>query len=473
MMAGAEPRPFRRESDPAALHREIALLREQLAAAEEQNARDPASGLANRACFSAELEQLAARCQSCECAAVVMVVGIERLAVLRESLGYETADEVTRRIADRLRDAIPASTLLARAGDNSFALALAMPAGRTSDVDSAALADRLIAAIAGPIRVEQDDLRLLASIGIARYPEDSLHADLLLAHAHAAMHYARDHGTRACQFFTPAIGFQGARRLRLEAELHRGLDRGEFCVHYQPRRALTERRIIGVEALLRWDHPERGLLAAADFIDVAVDTGLITPIGEAVLRQACRDAIQWPADIALSVNLCAREFRGARLETIIDDALAESGLQARRFLLELTEASLRGGSGEGADETDVSLVRLTALRERGLKIVLDNFGMAVSGPDLLRRCRADYVKIDARLIRALDDDPDVRVIVRSIANLARHFGATVIGEGIEDATQAAAALHAGCTEGQGYFLGRPMTQVRLLKLLQTASGKQL
>ena len=452
---------------------ELAHLREQLAAAEEEIARDPASGLANRAQFSRNLEALAARCLAAQVSAVVMVIGVERLGILRESLGYNVADEVTRRVADRLRDAVPESALLGRAGDNSFVLALVVPQGKApAGADPAGLADRLIAVVDSPIRVGDDDLRLLASIGIARFPEDSMHPDLLLAHAHAAMHYARDHGTRAFEFFTPVIGYQGARRLRLEAELHRGLDRGEFCVHYQPRRSLQERRIIGVEALLRWDHPERGLLAAADFIDVAVDTGLITPIGESVLHQACRDARQWPADIALSVNLSAREFRGARLETIIDDALVGSGLPARRFQLELTEASLRGCGGLSADDTDVSLVRLTALRERGLKIVLDNFGMAVSGPDLLRRCRADYVKIDARLIRALDDDPDVRVVVRSISTLARHFGATVIGEGIEDATQAAAALHAGCTEGQGYFFGRPMTAVRLLKLLQTASGRQ-
>jgi diguanylate cyclase (GGDEF)-like protein len=458
--------------DAALLYGEIAHLLEQRDAALAQTARDPASGLPNRAYFSQELEQLAARCLAAENSAVVMVVGVERLAILRESLGYAIADEVTHRIADRLRDAIPPSTLLARAGDNSFVVALAVPAGRSpGQTDPATLADRLIAVIDSPIRVGEDDLRLLASIGIARFPEDSMHSDLLLAHAHAAMRHARDHGARAYQFYTPAIGYQGARRLRLEAELHRGLDRGEFCVHYQPRRALLERRIIGVEALLRWDHPEKGLLAAADFIDVAVDTGLITPIGESVLRQACRDAMQWPADIALSVNLCAREFRGNRIENIIDDALVESGLPVRRFHLELTEASLRGSGSQSADETDVSLVRLTALRERGLKIVLDNFGMAVSGPDLLRRCRADFVKIDARLIRALDDDPDVRVVVRSIATLARHFGATVIGEGIEDATQAVAALHAGCTEGQGFYLGRPMTAGRLIKLLQTASGQ--
>lgn len=455
--------PGTADADPQA---ELARLRAQLAAAEARSQCDPASGLAGRARFSAQLAVMASNCLAAGTPAVVMVIGVERLSALRESLGYDVADEVVARLADRLRDTAPANSQLARIGDNAFALALAQAGGRpTAETDPARLADRLIAVIDSPIRVGDDDLRLLASIGIARFPADTVRTDLLLAHAQCAMHFARDHGTRAHEFFTPVIGLRGERRLRLEAELHRGLDRGEFRVHYQPRRSLNDRRILGVEALVRWDHPERGLLAAADFLDIAVQTGLITPIGESVLRQACRDAMQWPADVALSVNLSAREFRGARLETIIDDALAQSGLQARRFHLELTEASLRGSGAGGIDETDVSLIRLTALRERGLRIVLDNFGMAVSGPDLLRRCRADYVKIDARLIRALDDDPDVRVVVRSITNLARHFGAIVIGEGIEDAAQAAAALHAGCTEGQGYFLGRPLTADRLIKLL--------
>lgn len=438
----------------------------QLAAAEARSAIDPASGLANLPAFRAQLERLAAASATADAACAVLVVGVERLATVRESLGYAPADAVIERIADRLRAAAPADALLGRAGDDTFALALRLghaAAAELSHAESrlAALADRLIATIGGPLRVGEDDLRLLACIGIARFPGDAVAPDLLLARAHAAMRFARDHGTRAHEFFTPAIGDRESRRLRLEAELHRAIDRAEFRVHYQPRRVLGSGRIVGVEALLRWDHPERGLLPAADFIDVAQSTGLITPIGETVLRQACRDACHWPDALALSVNLSAREFRGTRLESIIDDALAETGLAPRRFHLEITEASLRGWGPDAIDATDVALVRLTALRERGLQMVLDNFGVTASGPDLLRRCRAEFVKVDARLIRALRSDPDVRVVVRSVADLARHFGATVIAEGIEDAAQAAAARDAGCVQGQGFHLGRPVLASQL------------
>ncbi len=441
---------------------ELEQVRGQLAEWMAAGTRDPASGLENRTTFSAALDHMIAAAQLAGATVAVMLIGVERLASLRESLGYAAADAVIRRIADRLSDAAPAAARLARAGENTFALAWsAHGTPRAGAVEPACLADRLIAAIAGPIRVGDDDLRLLACAGIARFPDDGMHADRLLAHAQAALRYACDHGNRACEFFTPAIGARAARRLGLEAELHRGLDRGEFLVHYQPRCTLPEGRIVGVEALLRWDHPERGMLAAADFIDVAVETGLIAPIGEAVLRQACKDAMQWPEHVALSVNLSTREFRGTRLEEIIDRALAESGLQPGRFHLELTEAALRASGSDHPDETDVALVRLTALRERGLRMVLDNFGMAASGPDLLRRCRAEFVKIDARLIRGIEADAGMQAVVASIAALARHFGATVIAEGIEDASQAAAAVRAGCSEGQGYFLGRPVPAATL------------
>lgn len=465
--AGPWPKPA--VLPPAAVEAEraeIARLREQLHAAQLAIARDPASGLDNRASFSAALDRLTADAAAGGIQLAVMLIGVEQLTNLRESQGYAAADAVVRRIADRLRDAVPADALLARAGDNTFALALAGGHARAgAERDAARLAERLIAAIASPIRVCDDDLRLLACIGIARCPDDSIHAERLLSQAQAAMHFARDHGTRTCQVFAPIIGARAAQRVALEAELHRGLDRGEFLVHYQPRCTLPEGRVVGVEALLRWDHPERGLLPAAEFIGPAIATGLITPIGEAVLHRACKDAMGWPGSLALSVNLSTREFRGARLEEIIDRALAESGLAPERFHLELTESSLGGCNGESADEADVALVRLTALRERGLKLVLDNFGSAAGGLDLLRRCRADFVKIDSRLVRGIGADADIAAVVASIAALARRFGATVIAEGIEDARQAIAAVGAGCTEGQGFYLGRPVTGERLADVL--------
>ncbi|HXW65926.1 MAG TPA: EAL domain-containing protein, partial [Burkholderiaceae bacterium] len=325
-----------------------------------------------------------------------------------------------------------------------------------------ALARRLIEMVDGPMRVGEFDLRMMATIGVARLPEDGSKPEVLLGCAQAAMRFARDNGTRLYQFYSASIGQSATRRLRLESELRGAIDRDEFTVHYQLRCKLRGgRRIVGVEALLRWNHPERGTVAAGEFIAVAEETGLISLIGESVLRKACADAAHWPQNVGLSVNLSTREFRGNHLEGIIDRALAESGLHPNRLLVELTEASLQ----RDFDRTDVALARLAALRERGVRVVLDNFGIGPCNLDLLRRCRAEYIKISAQLIHALDAD-DVFVMVRAISALSRQFGATVIAEGIEDSSQVSAALRAGCTEGQGFHLGRPLTAEKMSELIR-------
>ncbi|HYA65436.1 MAG TPA: GGDEF and EAL domain-containing protein [Burkholderiaceae bacterium] len=412
---------------------------------------DSATGLPNRDAFVRRVEQLICdRIDRGEPAALI-VVGIDRLSSVRDSLGFAVADQVVQRIGERLLHAAPRTTLAARIGDDEFALVLsALPAAN----DVAALARRLIEMVDGPMRIGEIDLRMMATVGVALIPGDGTEAELLLARAQAAMRFARENGTRLYQFYSESIGLNARRRLRLESELRGGIDRDEFTVHYQPRCKLRAgRRIVGVEALLRWNHPERGIIAAGEFIDVAEETGLLTLIGEAVLRKACIDAAKWPKNVALSVNLSTREFRGTRLEGIVDRALADSQLHPSRLLVELTEASLQ----REFDRTDVALRRLAALRERGVGVILDNFGIGSCNLDLLRRCRAEYVKINAQLIRALGTDADVFVMVRTIGALARHFGAGVIAEGIEDSSLVSAALRAGCTEGQGFHLGRPAT----------------
>jgi diguanylate cyclase (GGDEF)-like protein len=426
---------------------------------------DLATGLPNREAFVRRVEQLVReRVDSAQSAALI-AIGIERLSSVRDSLGFAVADQVAQRVGERLLHAAPESLIVARIGDDEFALLLtALPAA--SDV--AALARRLIEMVDGPMRVGEIDLRMMATIGVARLPEDGTQPEVLLGCAQAAMRFARDNGTRLYQFYSASIGQTGTRRLRLESELRRAIERDEFCVYYQPRCKLRGgRRIVGVEALLRWNHPERGTIAAGEFIGVAEETGLITLIGESVLRKACADTARWPENVVLSVNLSTREFRGNRLEGIIDGALAESGLGPNRLLVELTEGSLQ----REFDRSDIALARLAALRERGLRVVLDNFGVGPCNLDLLRRCRAEYVKISAQLVHALGTDADVFLMVRAIAALSRHFGAAVIAEGIEDPSQVSAALRAGCMEGQGFHLGRPLTAEKMSDLFRVRRAR--
>jgi diguanylate cyclase (GGDEF)-like protein len=429
----------------------------------EQRVLDPVSGLLNRQNFELRLDELLAEMRHNGRLAAVLVVGVARLARVRAAYGFAMADEVVRRLADRLRGTVAPSVVVARIGDDEFALAWSAP--RVAQ-DALAQSYRLIDAIESPIRIERHDVRFMPSVGVALFPEDGARAQALLAHAYGAMHFARDHGSRLCQFFRPPIEHGALRLLEVEADLRRGLDQEEFTVHYQPRRELRTGAIVGVEALLRWNHPERGLLDAQSFIDVAVGTGLIAPIGEVVLRQACRDATRWPDPIRLSVNLSPREFRGARLETIVDRVLAESGLAPGRFLIEITEASLAG------EDADIALVRLTALRQRGVHLVLDNFGTGAGSLDLLRRCRAEHVKLSTRLMRGVDEDRDRLAVVRASSALARRFGAVVIAEGIESERDAAAALRAGCAQGQGYLLGMPVPPGELLATLAQPDAGQ-
>lgn len=425
---------------------------------------DLATGLHNREAFVRRVEELVRERLDGHDSATLIVVGIDRLSSVRDSLGFAVADQVAQRVGERLLHAARESIIVARIGDDEFALLTAVSA--TNDV--AALARRVIEMVDGPMRVGEFDLRMMATIGVAQLPEDGLRPEALLGCAQAAMRFARENGTRLYQFYSASIGQSATRRLRLESELRSAIDRDEFMVYYQPRCKLRGgRRIVGVEALLRWNHPERGTVAAGEFIGLAEETGLITPIGESVLRKACVDAARWPQNVGLSLNLSTREFRGSRLESIIDRALHESGLHPSRLLVELTEASLQRES----DRTDVALARLAALRERGVRVILDNFGIGPCNLDLLRRCRAEYVKISAQLIHALGTDSDVFVMVRAIAALSRHFGAAVIAEGIEDSRQVSAALRAGCTEGQGFYLGRPLTAEKMSDLFRVRRAR--
>jgi diguanylate cyclase (GGDEF)-like protein len=462
------------ESEVAERTAELAWANERLVAelyernAAEADAQqalkyDRATGLPNRVLFESQMDRaIAGHLETGEPAAIV-IVGIERLAAVRESLGFEAGDQAARLIGERLKMTVRGSDLVARIGDDEFALMLLH---LRASQDAETVARKMIEHIDAPMRVAGRGLRLQASIGIALCPEDGAQPDTLLSRAQAAMRFARQSGTRLYQFFNPAIGQHNTRRLRLESELRHALDNHEFRVHFQPRVNLRTRRVVGVEALLRWEHPARGLLPAGEFIDVADATGLIVPIGEAALRAACASATAWPGSIGVAVNLSPREFRGSNLESIVDRALLDSGLDPKRLQVEMVEASL----GRSADEIDAAAARLSMLRDRGVKIALDDFGTGACSLSLLRTCPVDYLKIEGRLIRRLADDADSMAVVRAIASLGRHFKARVVAEGIETEAQLERARRAGCAEGQGYLLSRPMPEQELAELLRAAGG---
>jgi EAL domain-containing protein (putative c-di-GMP-specific phosphodiesterase class I) len=242
------------------------------------------------------------------------------------------------------------------------------------------------------------------------------------------------------------------RRIELKADLQSALEAGEFLVHYQPRVSMRTRRVTGVEALVRWLHPRYGMLPAGQFVDLAEESGLIVQIGEAVLREACAAAVDWPHEIGLSVNLSAREFRGSDLNTVVARVLEASTLAPRRLQIEITEASL----GRQLEEISVAIERLARLRETGVNIALDQFGTGACSLTLLRDCQADALNIEGGFVRSLAEDTAAMAILQAITSLGRHFGARVVAEGVETEEQFEMAQRAGCSQAQGYLFGRPM-----------------
>ena len=425
---------------------------------------DPATGLPNRRLLEEQLAQVALDHRSSGEPAALLLVGVEHLIELRGSMGFRAADLASRVIGERLRLAVRGCDLVGRIGDAEFVVVLTHL--RASN-DAMPVARKLIELVDAPLRIEGQELRLSAAMGVAVCPSDGTDADSLMQRAASALQFARETSTRFYQFFDAAVAQRDTQRLQLQADLRRALQANEFLVYYQPRVNVRTRRVIGVEALMRWLHPRLGLLPAGQFVDLAEESGLIVPIGEAMLAQSCAAAAAWPREIGLSVNLSAREFRGSDVNTVVSRILQKSGLAPRRLQIEVTESSLGRHSGE----IEAAIGRLERLRESGVSVALDQFGTGACSLALLRDFRADGLNIEGGFIRSLTGDPAAMAILRSITALGRHFGARVVAEGVETEEQLQLAQRAGCSQAQGYLFGRPMTHEELIPYLE-GRGRQ-
>jgi len=428
----------------------VAALYERSAAearADELRKRDSTTGLPNRHALEERVDRaVKLHVERGEPAAIVSV-GVAQLAEVRDAHGLAAADEVARLIGNRLEVAVRGSDTVARVGDNEFALLLA---NLRQSQDAATVARKVFDALAAPVSFGGRALRLAPAVGVAVLPEDATTGDLLLARAAAAMQYAREHGTGLYQFFRPEIAQRSARRLRLEAELTAALERDEFRVYFQPRVRLRDKRVIGAEALLRWDHPERGLLGPETFLDVAEETGLIVPIGARVLAIACLHAGAWPEHLSVAVNLAPREFRGTSIVAVVAGALNEGKLPAHRLQIEVNEAALPR-QGENA-----ALDTLAQLAESGVSVVLDQFGAGTTSLAALRRSLIEGIKLDGEFVRGAANSERDGAIVSALAALGKRLDLRVIAAGIESEEQLAFARKAGIAEAQGFLLGRPI-----------------
>ncbi len=410
---------------------------------------DPATGLPNRALFEAELARTLDGRRDGRTPAV-MLLAPDRFERFVDTLGHAEGDRLLRGVAGRLAACAGEDDLLARFGDEEFALLLP----RTSSPEEViAVARRVREALKQPFRMGAHDLYVTASIGVALPPRDGEDVQDLMKNAGAALFRARGQGGDVHQFYAAEMNAAALRQLSLESGLRRALERGEFTLHYQPQMDILTNNITGTEALVRWQHPEMGLVSPAEFIPLAEDTGLIVPLDEWVLRAACSQNRAWQEaglpPLRVSSNLSARMFRQAGLPEMVARVLEETGLDPDYLDLELTESSVMDNMEDAAGT-------LRALRALGVHVSIDDFGTGYSSLNYLKNFPADCLKIDQSFVRDAATRPHDAAIVRAVITMARSLDLKVIAEGVETEEQLRFLRVLGCDEVQGYLLSRPL-----------------
>jgi predicted signal transduction protein with EAL and GGDEF domain len=361
----------------------------------------------------------------------------------------------------RLRQCARDVDTVARVGGDEFVV-LQTNVAETAEVTT--LAKRILLAVSAPYDVGGNPVVISASIGVAVAPADGASTDRLLRHADLALYGAKTNGRNEFRFFDWEMEQSALKRTTLELELREALANDEFELWYQPWFNVANGQIMGCEALLRWRHPQRGLLGPAEFLTIAEETGLIGRLGDWVLRRGCRDATGWPADIKLAINLSAAQFIGGRLYATVVDALAESRLEAKRLELEITETLI-------IDDFEGTREALAQLRGRGISIALDDFGTGYSSLTHLRQLLFDRIKIDRSFVAEVTTRAECAAIVTAVIALGSTLGVSITAEGVETRDQLNILRAAGCTDVQGYFFSRPIPAEKLLERLSASKAK--
>jgi diguanylate cyclase (GGDEF)-like protein len=434
-------------------HEDVTARREAEDQLKVMATHDALTGLLNRFGFKQRLEQCLAEARR-SARFAVLYLDLDKFKPVNDTLGHPVGDRLLQAVAGRISGVVRQSDTVARVGGDEFAIIQ-----RVSVVprDTARLADRLLGAVAKPYTIDGVRIEIGTSIGVALTPDDSVDADEILRLADLALYHSKA-SRGSCHFFRPEMDREFRVKRQMEDDLKTALAEGQFEVWFQPIVTVIDRRVTSFEALLRWRHPVRGVLSPSEFIPLAEETGLIVPIGEWVLRVACREAARWPEPVGLAVNVSAIQFKTPAFADTVFDALDAAGLPGSRLIVELTESVMMSDS-----EATISM--LQTMRAKGVRISMDDFGTGYSSLSYMRRFPFDKIKIDRAFITELGVREDSTAIVRAAIGLARALGMQTVAEGIETEDQLTRARIEGCQEAQGYLTGRPMSARQALALL--------
>jgi diguanylate cyclase (GGDEF)-like protein len=445
------------------LQNELLSVREEL---RERATHDYLTGLPNRLLFGDRLTQKLAEASRRNSRVCVMFLDIDRFKVVNDGLGHQIGDQLLTQLASRLTKCVRDEDTVARMGGDEFTIIL-------SDVESTAdaieVAERVLSTCSTPFDLDDEKMHVSLSIGLSFYPNDGTDIETLVKSADAAMYRAKEGAGNGYVCFTQDLEAESAVSIEIESSLRHALERDQFVLHYQPRVGLVTGKVLGVEALIRWQHPELGLLYPDDFISIAERTGLIMPIGEWVLRTACMQNMAWqkagipPMEIA--VNVSARQFEQGDLLGLVKRTLRETGLAPEYLGLELTESTVM-------HHVDCANSIMSELKAMGVRVYIDDFGTGHSSLSYLKHLPADIVKIDKSFVKDITSDPDSAAIAGAIIAMAHRLNLSVVAEGVETLDQLDFLTSMNCDEMQGYFVSRPVAPESLLDILRQEPSRR-
>jgi diguanylate cyclase (GGDEF)-like protein/PAS domain S-box-containing protein len=421
---------------------------------------DGLTGLPNRTLLRQEMDEMLQHTRRSSDKVAVLMLGLDNFKAVNDTLGHAVGDKLLRGVAKRLRSTLREEDTLARLNSDEFAI---VQSGMVRPEDAVLLARRLLEAVGEPYLLDGHSIVIGASIGIAMSPGDGDESEKLLKHADMALSRAKNDSRGTFSFFESGMDARAQSRRKIEIDLRDAIQGDMLRPYYQPLVDLSSGRITGFEALVRWPHPERGMISPAEFIPVAEETGLINALGSLILHRACRDAAAWPDDIRVAVNLSPLQFRAGNLLSVVMEALKQSGLPARRLELEITETLL-------LEKSSQVQATLHALRALGVRISMDDFGTGYSSLSYLRSFPFDKIKIDQSFVRGLGTNNDAQAIVRAIISLGVGLGVTITAEGVETEGELNCLRGEGCHEAQGFLFSHARPNAEIVAMLDTQFG---